>query len=354
MEEGFSFEVDKNLRIISWGEKLGQVMGKSARSALGKVYHEELPRFLIEDSDALALSVSGNEPITLKKYSFTCPQDGMTADIRIEPREEEPDAMGKDEGGAKVTLSNLTCPVLQSMKNAQRFIGLGKTASTLAHGVRNPLNAMRGAVLYLSEKYKDERTLGEFAAIMEDEIKRFDDFISQFLATSAVEAESSVTDINSLLKKIEVLTSYQTHVHQIRTVYEYGEIPPIMANAFQLEHALLNIINNAIEVMRGGGRLTVKTRLEPSFGGYYIAIEISDTGSRISGDAMLQDAPEAQAENRGKGFGLLITREILKGYGGYLDLKTRKGKGSVARLFIAADDKGDKNERQGRHSHSRR
>ncbi len=345
MEEGFSFTVDKNSLIISWEEKLGQVMGNASPKALGKVYHEVFPRLLKDSNDAVSLSLSGNEKIILRKYAFKCPYDAITADIRIEPLESVKDARGKKGRGAKVTLSNVICPVLQNLRNAQRFIGLGKTASTLAHGVRNPLNAMKGAVLYLSEKYRNERTLAEFAAIMEDEIKRFDEFISQFLVASVTEAESAVTDINSLLKKIEVLTSYQTHFSQIRTVYEYGDIPAIMANSFQLEHAILNIINNAIEVMRGGGRLTVKTRLEPFPGGCYIVVEISDTGPGTSVDAFRQFAPQALTEDRGKGFGLLITREILKGYGGYLEIKSRKGKGTVAQLYIAANDKGGQNER---------
>lgn len=340
VEEGFSFTVDKNSFIIYWEEKLGQVMGKASPKTLGKVYHEVFPRLVKGSNDAVSLSLSGNEKIILREYAFKCPYDAITADIRIEPLENVKDARGKMGRGAKVTLSNLICPVLQNMRNAQRFIGLGKTASTLAHGVRNPLNAMKGAVLYLSEKYRNERTLVEFAAIMEDEIKRFDEFISQFLVTSVTEAESVVTDINSLLKKIQVLTSYQTHFYQIRTVYEYGDIPPVMVNPFQIEHAILNIINNAIEVMRSGGRLTVKTRLEPFPGGYYIVVEISDTGPETSVAVVRRFAPPALPAERGKGFGLLITREILKSYGGYLEMKDRKGKGTVALLYVAVKDKG--------------
>jgi two-component system nitrogen regulation sensor histidine kinase GlnL len=338
VEEGFSFIVDKNSLIVSWGEKLGQVMGKTVQETLGKVYHEEFPRLVKDGNDAVALSLVGNERIALKKYSLKCPSDAIAVDIRIEPLENIEDVRGKKGRGARVTLSNPVCPMLSGMRNVQRFIGLGKTASTLAHGVRNPLNAMKGAVLYLNGKYPNERTLGEFAAIMEDEIQKLDDFISQFLSATVEESESAMTDINSLLKKIEVLTSYQTHFYQIRTVYEYGDIPTLMANSFQLGHAILNIINNAIEVMHGGGRLTVKTRLEPSAGGLYIVIEISDTGPRISEVSARQ--PHALLEDRGKGFGLLITREILKGYGGYLELKSRKGKGTVAQLYIAANNVG--------------
>ena len=196
---------------------------------------------------------------------------------------------------------------------------------------------MKGAVLYLGEKYPAEPTLAEFAAIMEDEIKRFDGFISRFLSTSVSDMESALTDINALLKKIQVLTSYQTRFQHIRTVYELGEIPAITTNAFHLQHAILNIMNNAIEVMHGGGRLTVKTGMEQCSDGDYIVIEISDTGPGISVTQADRGFP---SEKKGRGFGLLITSELLRCYGGNLDIKEKKGKGTVAKLYIGTDNGG--------------
>ncbi|MGC2061464.1 MAG: ATP-binding protein [Thermodesulfovibrionales bacterium] len=337
MAEGYSFTVDRRSRIVSWGEQLGAIMAIKAADTVGKTYHRVFPRLLSDGKDALALSLSTNANMVLKAYSLKCPYDAMTADIRIEPVADRRERARKEVRGADVTISNILCPVLQSVGSAQRFNELGKIASTLAHGVRNPLNAMKGAVLYLGLKYPTEPTLAEFAAIMEDEIKRFDGFISRFLSTSVSDVESSITDINAMLKTIQVLTSYQTRFHHIRTTYEFGEVPAIMANAFHLEHAILNIINNAIEVMQAGGRLTVKTGMETSSGVDYIVIEVSDTGPGISATQKGQGIPP---EKKGRGFGLLITSELLKCYGGNLDIKEKKGKGTVAKLYICADNRG--------------
>jgi two-component system nitrogen regulation sensor histidine kinase GlnL len=262
----------------------------------------------------------------------------MTADIVIEHATHRKNAAGEDVAGARVTVANIGCPVLKNIRNAQRFIDIGKAASALAHGVRNPLSAVKGAVLYISEKYPKERVLTEFAEIMDEEIRKFDKFISKFLSESLFDEEPVLTDVNSLLRKIQVMTSFQTHFYRIRTVYEYGDIPPVWVNSFQFEHAILNIINNAIEVMRAGGRLTVKTRLESFSGGNYIIVEISDTGPGMFESNSPRYAP---MEGAGKGFGLLITREILQHYGGHLEIKGRKGKGTVAILYIAADKRGE-------------
>ena len=335
MEEGYSFTVDKEARVISWGEKICHIAGKESSMALGKPYHEVFPRLLSDSEDAVSLALSGSGKIVLKGYTLKCPHEGVTADIGLEPSKDIRDSRGRKIRGVKVTVSNIVCPVLQGIRNMQRFLDIGRTASSLAHGVRNPLNAMKGAVLYLSEKYGNERTLVEFAAIMDDEIKKFDNFISKFLSASLTDVEMSLTDVNSMMKKIQVLTSYQTHFYRIRTVYEYGDIPPVMANSFHLEHAILNIINNAIEVMHGGGRLSVKTRLESISGGHYIVVEVSDTGSGLSGMSAAQYTKDRPPEERGKGFGLLITREILRCYGGHLEIDSNKGRGTTASIYIA-------------------
>jgi two-component system nitrogen regulation sensor histidine kinase GlnL len=333
MEEGFTFITDKESRIISWGEQMSRFMGRQASETIGKAYHEVFPRLLSDNTDAVSSALTKNRKVVLTGYRLTCPHHAMTADVVVEPVRE------RNLKGAKVVISNVTCPILQHIENAQRFVDIGKTASTLAHGVRNPLNAMKGAALYLGQKYSAEPTLAEFARIMEEEITRFDRFISRFLSTSLPLSgeESVLTDINEMLRKIRVLTSFQTNLHNIRTVYEYGDIPAVFVNSFHLEHAILNVINNAIESMDSGGRLTVKTAVEKRSADDYVMVTISDTGAGLAGRKL----PESRLlEKRGKGFGLLITREVLAYYGGHLEIQSRKGsKGTIARLYLSAEGK---------------
>jgi two-component system nitrogen regulation sensor histidine kinase GlnL len=333
MEEGFTFITDSKSRIISWGEQISRVMGRQPAETVGKLYHEVFPRLMSEDADAVSSALKKNTKVVLKGYPLACPRQSMRANIIVEP------VRVRNLKAAKVMVSSVTCPVLEHLGNAQRFVDIGKTASTLAHGVRNPLNAMKGAVLYLSGKYPGENTLKEFARIMEDEIVRFDKFISRFLSASLPlsNEESVLTDINEMLKKIRILTFFQTNLHNIRTVYEYGDIPRIVVNSFHLEHAILNVMNNAIESMGAGGRLTVKTAMEKCSAADCIMVEISDTGAGLAGGKL----PESMVlEKSGKGFGLLITREILTYYGGHLEMRSRKGKGTVARLYLSAGKAG--------------
>jgi two-component system nitrogen regulation sensor histidine kinase GlnL len=322
------FCTDRALNITSWGEELVELTGKKSAEVIGKKYFEVLPRIFSGGRDALSVVMEKNKVLTIKKSVFNCLLDHMYADVRINPLR----TAGEVEG-VKVTLSELSpCSVARSLRNSQRFIDIGKTASTLAHGVRNPLNAIKGAVVYLSEKYANEPALVEFAKLMNEEISRLDSFISRFLSTSISDSGFTLTDINALLRKVEAFTSLQAHAGGIRSVYELGDIPPAMINAYQIEQAILNVLNNAIDAMPSGGKLVVKTCTETLSGQGFVVIEISDTGSGLP--ARTAHVAHVPSDSRGKGFGLFITREVLQYHNGHLEIRSRKGKGTTVRLYL--------------------
>ncbi len=342
----YVFSADKELCITFWSEDLVKLTGREATHVRGKKYFEVLPPFLSNGKDALSTALEENRTIVLKGYVFGCLLDHMSGDIRISPLK----TAGKVKA-VKVTLPHLSpCSVAISFRNSQRLIDIGKNASTLAHGVRNPLNAIKGAVVYLSEKYAAEPALVEFATIMNEEIARLDNFISQFLSTSISDAGFVLTDINALMKRLQAFTSLQAHVRNIKPVYEYGgDLPPVMLNAFQIEQAILSVLNNAIDAMSSGGRLTVRTRRE-SRSGNFVTIEISDTGSGMAGRAV--DSSSIPRGAKGKGFGLVITREVLQYHGGHLEIVSDKGKGTTVRLCLPM--KGDDSASRGKRMIDRR
>ena len=329
MNRSFYFCTDNVLRINFWSKEIAEMRGRSTSTVMGKKYYEVLPRISVEGKDALTIAIQERKELNLKKYCFNCLNGQIRTDIRINPVEATNGDIERVE--VAINLCSL-CSVAMELNQSQRLIDIGKVASTLAHGVRNPLNAIKGAVVYLEEKYADEETLVEFIKITKTEISRLDDFISRFLSSSIADTEMFETDINSLLRKIEIFTSLQTRACNIESVYEYGNIPPIMITSFHIEQAILNVINNAIDAMQAGGQLKVRTRTENRSGTGFARIEVSDTGPGMTAKG-IGDLPPAM-NDKGKGFGLFITREILKYYGGKLEIMSEKDRGTTVRLFL--------------------
>jgi two-component system, NtrC family, nitrogen regulation sensor histidine kinase GlnL len=324
-----SFAVDKNLRIRSWSEDLESFTGTDASFAIGKKYFHLFPPFLIHAQDAVAETFLRQRTVSLKHHAFRCLSHHRMADIKISPIRTGDNPVRQ----VQIVLHpSEPCTVGRQLGDAQKFIAIGKIAATLAHGVRNPLNAIKGAVVYLRDRYAHEKTLLEFTDILEAEISRLENFITRFLSTTTFDNDITQVDVNELIRKIKVFISLQTHTREIRCEYVLEDIPPIEISAFHLEQAILNIINNSIEAMKSGGTLTIKTFLMPSTP-TLVALEISDTGAGI--DLPVQSADSAQQSPRqGRGFGLFIADEIIKSYSGHLKIRGEHGKGTTVTFLL--------------------
>jgi two-component system nitrogen regulation sensor histidine kinase GlnL len=337
-----SFIVDKTLRIRSWSDDLQTLTGADASQAVGKKYTELFPRFLIRDKEAVSETFKRRRTVNLKQRDFQCLLHHQKADIRLAPIRNGNDSVRS----VMIDLRpSLPCAIGQQLMDTQKLVAIGKVAATLAHGVRNPLNAIKGAVVYLRHRYAHETTLCEFADILSAEIGRLETFISRFLSTTAFEGDLSLVDVNELIRKIRVFISLQTSTQDIRCDCVLGDIPLIEISEFHLEQALLNVINNSIESMKSGGSLVIKTALRTSSSTPCIAVEITDTGSGFN-HTRSASAPSQRPLGAGRGFGLFIADEIIKFYHGHLRISGENGKGTTVTFLlpVAPKTSGDRHE----------
>jgi len=330
----FDFTVDRQLRVVGINRGLEKAGTDSSDPFLGHLYHDVLPPIFYNGAEAVGQVVLSGQPLTLKDQRVACWLQPSHADIEISP-------LLDDSGGTRGARVNITlregCSLVTHLKKSQHLIDIGKNAAILSHGVRNPLNAIKGAVVYLKNRYSQEATLIEFTRIMEDEISQLDRFITGFLSGSTGGAEKKRSaDINDLLKKIESLISLQARTSGIELVFHHGKTLPMKIDSFQIEHAILNVINNALSALSPGGRIIVESRAEEREGASFTTVEISDNGPGISGDETYMSPLKESARSRGKGFGLFITREILQHHGGMLELTSRKHIGTTVRLILPA------------------
>jgi two-component system nitrogen regulation sensor histidine kinase GlnL len=330
-----TFTVDRNLRIRSWNDDLKTLTGADASDAVGKKYTDLFPPFLTKDKEAVGEVLKRRRSVNLKQCHFRCLSHYREADIKIAPIR---NSNGSGHHVQIVLVPSEPCSVGQQLIDAQKLIAIGKIAAMLAHGVRNPLNAIKGAVVYLRERYSHEKPMFEFMEILEAEISRLENFISRFLSTTTFDSDVALVDVNELIQKIKIFISLQTYTRDIRCEYVLDDIPLIEISAFHLEQALLNVINNSIEAMTSGGTITIRTALSSCSPVSCVAIEISDTGAGLdisSRSAVL----DQQIRGQGRGFGLFIADEIIKYYKGHLKIHAEKGKGTTVTFLLPVKKK---------------
>jgi len=332
--KNLTFTVDRNLRIRSWTDDLKMLTGTDASHAVGKKYTDLFPPFLMHDKEAVGEVLKRRRTANLKQCHFRCLSRYREADIKIAPIR---NSNGSGHHAQIVLVPSNPCSDGQESIDSQKLIAIGKIAATLAHGVRNPLNAIKGAVVYLRERYSHEKPMFEFMDILEAEISRLENFISRFLTTTTLDSDVSMVNVNKLIEKVKVLISLQTSTRDIRCEYVLGDIPQIEISSFHLEQALLNVINNSIEAMTSGGTITIRTALRTCPPASCIAIEISDTGAGLD----LSPRPavhDQRTRGQGRGFGLFLADEIIKFYKGHLKIHGEKGKGTTVTFLLPVKD----------------
>lgn len=327
----YSFQVDDNLRLVARDDANG---GDGADPLLGVPYYECYPRLWAGTNDAVSSVVELGTPMVLNGYRLCCFYGEINgADIEILPVFDE-DARCV---GATVQVAVLPgCTVYGEMESARALVDIGKMSVTLAHGVRNPLNAIKGAVVYLKDKYCSDATFAEFADIIDEEIQKLDGFITEFLGTSHLEPLREEIRLNSLLERVVKLVSLQAQASHVRFSAEYGELPPIMLDSFNFGHAILNVVNNALGAMEVGGSLSMRTSVMSDNGEDFILIEISDTGSgiRTPRPGELGSFPGALSRKEGRGYGLFITREIVRHHRGKIEISGNREGGTTVRIML--------------------
>lgn len=333
----FNFTVDSQLRVLAYSGDFGDARSSLIENGPARPYYEFLPRIVDADNqDAIAKVIHSGQPRFFKGYRFLCLFDCVEADISIDPFGDD----GRRICGANVVIKAKECCAFERiMQSSQPLLDIGKAASMLSHGIRNPLNAIKGSVVYLKNRYNNEDELLEFAGIMESEISRLDLFITKFLSSSFLDMEMDQSDVNKLLSKIESYIALQAKSAHVNVRFRYSEVAPLRLNCFHVEQAVLNVLNNAISVMPQGGDIVVESRTETHQDNNFVVIQVTDNGPGMpEGTVNSLEAPQtARARTCGKGFGLFITREVLQAHGGLLEIKSELGKGTTVRLCFPVD-----------------
>lgn len=327
-----SFRVDEKLRLVSCSPALEKLLEIPSQVPLDSPYYQWLPPIRTGSHDAVEQVVRRGESLQLADHRYGCLGGSCAVDLSIEPLTAPDRTLG-----AQVNIS-----VREPLRGAARegsephWDDMGKVVAMLSHGVRNPLNAIKGAVTYLQGRYAHEAELGEFADIMIEEITRLEQFISGFLSTSCQDSEPALVDINGLLQKIAVYTSLQAQAAGVSLVLECGSLPLLRIEPFQIEQAILNLLNNALAVLSVGGEIRLTSRVEQLAGRAMVAVEVVDDGPgmpRAKIEALHEPCSVPEA-GRDRGFGLFIVREVIAAYGGSLEIISEMGQGTRVRLLL--------------------
>lgn len=213
---------------------------------------------------------------------------------------------------------------MEAMKTAQnnlirkeKLYVLGEFSASLAHEIKNPLTPIK---MLIQRAHDEQEPLeGGDLEVINDELKRIDKIVSQFLSYARItEPHLEKIDINPLLQDVLFLSQRKIKNSKIELTLDLNPNPLMVnVNPDSLKQVMINLILNAIQAMPGGGILKLITRGEKDG----IKIEVSDSGIGMT-EEQLEKAfdPFFTTKQDGTGLGLSIILSILENHHGTINL----------------------------------
>ena len=214
------------------------------------------------------------------------------------------------------------------LRERDRLAALGEMAAGLAHEIRNPLGAIKGAAQFLAAE--PNQPGADFLQIIVEEVNRLNQVVSQFLDYARpYRGQMSQVDVAELIQRTLTLLRVPSERAPVEITADLApELPSIQGDAHLLKQVLLNLGLNALEAMPRGGTLVVRARVGTTR--ETLEIEVTDTGEGMSQrDLRSIFIPFFTTKEKGTGLGLAICQRIIEGHGGKIAIRTRKGLGTT-------------------------
>ncbi|HYF01499.1 MAG TPA: ATP-binding protein [Planctomycetota bacterium] len=219
----------------------------------------------------------------------------------------------------------------EKAERRERLALLGTMAAGVAHEIRNPLAAIKGAAQFVEKEVEAAGLGGEardYLRLVSGEVDRLNGVLEAFLTYARpLEPRRQEVDLRSLVGDVVRLQS-ASFPPGVRAETGFDGPPTLAADPGLLTIALVNLVRNAAEAMPGGGVVAVRTRTAAEGLRSYAVLEVVDTGPGVPRQDLRRIfEPFVTTKAKGSGLGLAIARRIAEAHGGEIRVENLAPRG---------------------------
>jgi signal transduction histidine kinase len=237
----------------------------------------------------------------------------------------------------------------ETLRKAEKLAATGRLAASIAHEVNNPLEAITN-LLYLLRNFCDlDEAAMRYVTMAEREGKRIAEIAQQTLRFYRQSTQPHRASMAELLDAILDLYQGRMSTLNIKVERQYDPEMDVYCFAGEMRQVFANLVGNAIDATRAGGRLVVRARRSRNWefpGVSGVRFTVADTGDGME-EGVRERVFEAfftTKENTGTGLGLWVSHEIILRHRGLVHVRSRAGgngasSGTVFHIFLPDDEK---------------
>jgi len=238
-----------------------------------------------------------------------------------------------------------------------KLASLGEMATGLAHEINNPLATISAEQTNIGDAIAELDVPGDVRAALEKSIQRSKRQVARCGGITAkmlqfgrkTDTDLKPTDMEPVLREIAALLERRARLNNAKLTLEVEpELPRAWLDPNELEQVLVNLVNNAIDALRGGGTITIAAARS----GDCVLLRVTDDGVGIPQadlERIFQPFFTTKPVGKGTGLGLSVVYGIVRGWGGTIDVESSVDQGTTVALRIPV---ADVRERAMTHSHA--
>jgi two-component system, NtrC family, nitrogen regulation sensor histidine kinase NtrY len=228
--------------------------------------------------------------------------------------------------GAVIVFDDLT-----ELLRAQRLAAWREVAQRIAHEIKNPLTPIQLSAQRLRRRLtrtpgQDQQLVTECTETIIQEVDGLRRLVDEFSRFARMPAPAPrPTDVRPLVEAVATLYRESYPGLKLTTRYD-GDLPLVEVDPDQFKRAVLNLVDNAVEAVRGAGEVDVEVASPEAT---RVRVLVGDSGPGITAenkDRLFQ--PYFSTKTTGMGLGLSIVQEIVAEHGGTIRVEDNRPQGS--------------------------
>jgi PAS domain S-box-containing protein len=283
----------------------------------------------------------GSAPVVAREFELTYPEPRAVRLYMVPFRA----AGGRQARRFAVILTDVTKEraSTEARIESERTSSILLLAGGVAHELGNPLNSLTIHLQLIARRLKKLKTtretesLRESLAVCREEVARLDGIITHFLeAVRPRPPDLAESDLNAVLAEVLRFQHQELADRGVSVEVETPAIPPVLTDRNQVKQVLFNIAKNAVEAMRPGGKLRIRSWADDDS----VFLVFADSGGGIKPEEMVRlFQPYYTTKAGGHGLGLMIAQRIMRDHGGSIGIESKEGVGTVVTLQFPRKDR---------------
>ncbi|MGA8530974.1 MAG: ATP-binding protein [Acidobacteriaceae bacterium] len=326
ISEGFLF-LDCNLRIVYANEQFAALTGLELQQMLGQTPWDIAAAFAeTKFGAALRQAMESGQIIHVEDHYAP---SGRWIHANLYPAPE----------GLSIFAQDITERRLQQEKLllSEKLAATGRLAATIAHEINNPLESVLNLIYLARTSRADIEKIREYLSTAEKELTRVSHIARHTLGFYRETSVPSQIDLPALLEEVVTVYDSRLRASGIQLAKDFVVVPTVRALRGELHQVFSNLISNAIDAMRDGGRLILSIRESTDKPGLLVTVEDSGTGIPAPNLPRLFEPFFTTKAGAGTGLGLWVVRQFVESWGGTISVLSEiepTKHGTTFRIFL--------------------